>query len=155
MFPGRAISFRLPLIWNDLSTTGNGFSFVSPEEVVQVAVEEALRRLITQIFAGRCRIIVIRRELPRTICAGWSKDFRITRPRILLPVGPKTATCTTSITISLAPILGLCCLTQCFSLLGFHFHPNGPDEPQEFASYRRDHFPCVFTACGELSVARV
>ena len=50
--------------------TGNGFSFFPPEEVVQVAVEEALRRLITQIFAGRCRIIVIRRELPRTICAG-------------------------------------------------------------------------------------
>ena len=34
-----------------------------------------LRRLITQIFAGRCRIIVIRRELPRTICAGWSIDL--------------------------------------------------------------------------------
>jgi len=51
------------------------FSFFPPEEVVQVAVEEALRQLITQIFAGRCRIIVIRRELPRTICAGWSKDF--------------------------------------------------------------------------------
>jgi hypothetical protein len=54
---------------------GNGFSFFPPEEVVQAAVEEALRRLLTQIFAGRCRIIVIRRELPRTICAGWSKDF--------------------------------------------------------------------------------
>src|ERR1700694_464324 len=33
------------------------------------------RRLITQIFAGRCRIIVIRRELPRTNGAGWSCDF--------------------------------------------------------------------------------
>jgi hypothetical protein len=41
---------------------------------VQVAVEKALRQLITQIFAGRRRIIVIRRELPRTICAGWSLD---------------------------------------------------------------------------------
>src|SRR5215469_16218916 len=29
-----------------------------------------LRRLITLIFAGRNRIIVIRRELPRTRCAG-------------------------------------------------------------------------------------
>jgi hypothetical protein len=46
------------------------FFILPPEEVVQVAVEEALRQLITQIFAGRCRIIVIRRELPRTICAG-------------------------------------------------------------------------------------
>jgi len=51
------------------------FSFLPSEEVVQVAVEEALRRLITQIFAGRCRIIVIRRELPQTICAGWSIDL--------------------------------------------------------------------------------
>jgi hypothetical protein len=33
------------------------------------------RRLITQIFADRCRIIVIRRELPRTYGAGWSCDF--------------------------------------------------------------------------------
>jgi hypothetical protein len=41
-----------------------------PEEVVQVAVEEALRQLITQIFAGRRHIIVIRRELPR----GYKRD---------------------------------------------------------------------------------
>ena len=46
-------------------------------------------------------------------------------------------------------------LTQCFSLLGFHFHPNGPDEPQEFASYCRDHLSCVFAARGELSIAAV
>src|SRR5580658_8487787 len=31
------------------------------------------RRLITLIFAGRNRIIVIRRELPRTKSAGWAR----------------------------------------------------------------------------------
>ena len=43
-----------------------------------MTVEELARRLITLIFAGRNRMVMIRRELPRTSCAGWvRKPFRI------------------------------------------------------------------------------
>jgi hypothetical protein len=59
------------LIWNDLSTRSNCFLPSSPlKEAVQVVVEVVSRRLIILIFAGRNRIIVICRELPRTIDAG-------------------------------------------------------------------------------------
>src|ERR1700687_4236552 len=60
------------LIWNDPSTRATVFLLFSfPSwEAVGVAVEEFSRRLITLIFAGRSRIIVIRRELPRTRRAG-------------------------------------------------------------------------------------
>jgi hypothetical protein len=43
-----------------------------------MTVEELTRRLITLIFAGRNRMDMIRRELPRTRCAGWGRSpFRI------------------------------------------------------------------------------
>ena len=43
-----------------------------------MTAEELARRLITLIFAGRNRMDMIRRELPRTSCAGWvRKPFRI------------------------------------------------------------------------------
>ena len=43
-----------------------------------MTAEELARRLITLIFAGRNRRDMIRRELPRTRCAGWvRKPFRI------------------------------------------------------------------------------
>ena len=38
--------------------------------VMSVATERLLRRLITLIYAGRDRMVVIRRELPRTKRAG-------------------------------------------------------------------------------------
>ena len=38
--------------------------------VMSVAIERLLRRLITLIYAGRDRMVVIRRELPRTKRAG-------------------------------------------------------------------------------------
>jgi hypothetical protein len=43
-----------------------------------MTAEELARRLITLIFAGRNRMDMIRRELPRTRCAGGvRKPFRI------------------------------------------------------------------------------
>ena len=36
-----------------------------------MTAQEYTRRLITLIFAGRNRMVMIRRELPRTKCAGW------------------------------------------------------------------------------------
>ena len=43
-----------------------------------MTAQEHTRRLITLIFAGRNRMVMIRRELPRTKRAGWvRKPFRI------------------------------------------------------------------------------
>ena len=43
-----------------------------------MTAQELARRLITLIFAGRNRMDMIRRELPRTKSAGWvRKPFRI------------------------------------------------------------------------------
>jgi hypothetical protein len=43
-----------------------------------MTAEELARRLIILIYAGRNRMDMIRRELPRTRCAGWvRKPFRI------------------------------------------------------------------------------
>ena len=52
-----------------------------------------MRRLITLISAGRNRIIVIRRELPRTEDAGWTRrPYRTEHRRILLSVSPRSVT---------------------------------------------------------------
>ena len=43
-----------------------------------MTAQEHTRRLITLIFAGRNRMVMIRRELPRTRGAGWvRKPYRI------------------------------------------------------------------------------
>ena len=45
-----------------------------------MTAQEHTRRLITLIFAGRNRMVMIRRELPRTRRAGWGRSpFRIER----------------------------------------------------------------------------
>src|SRR6516162_6874284 len=50
---------------------------------------ELLRRLITLIYAGRSRKVMIRRELPRTEDAGWAwRLYRTEHRRILLLVCP-------------------------------------------------------------------
>ena len=55
------------LIWNDLSIVSNYLPVASDSgHVMSVAIERLLRRLITLIYAGRDRMVVIRRELPRT-----------------------------------------------------------------------------------------
>ena len=63
--------------------SGNTFPLVGFERVWfgtagPMTAEEQTRRLITLIFAGRNRMVMIRRELPRTKRAGWvRKPFRI------------------------------------------------------------------------------
>ena len=43
-----------------------------------MTAQEHTRRLITLIFAGRNRMVMIRRELPRTKRAGWvRRPYRI------------------------------------------------------------------------------
>ena len=65
--------------------SGNTFPLVSFERVWfwtagPMTAQEHTRRLITLIFAGRNRMVMIRRELPRTKCAGWvRRPYRIKR----------------------------------------------------------------------------
>ena len=55
------------LIWNDLSIASDYLRVASDlGHATSVAIERLLRRLITLIYAGRDRMVVIRRELPRT-----------------------------------------------------------------------------------------
>jgi len=62
--------------------SGNMFPLVGFEQVWfgtagPMTAQEQTRRLITLIFAGRNRRVMIRRELPRTEYAGWVlKPFR-------------------------------------------------------------------------------
>ena len=52
---------------------------------------ELSRRLISLIYAGRNRKFMIRRELPRTMGADWTRrSYRIECRRILLFVCPST-----------------------------------------------------------------
>ena len=81
------------------------------------------RRLITLIFAGRNRIIVIRRELPRTKRAGRAaRPAALIRRGFSIPCAPPTATVPAFAVVSL--------------VLGgggprvVDRHPDRPDEPQ-------------------------
>jgi hypothetical protein len=71
-----------------------------------------MRRLITLISAGRSRIVVVRRELPRTEDAGW--------------VSPPYRT-----------KMGGCCFDSgraWLPLSSFNAYGNGPDKAQQAAS---------------------
>ena len=63
--------------------SGNTFPLVGFERVLfwtagPRTAQEHTRRWITLIFAGRNRMVMIRRELPRTKRAGWGRSpFRI------------------------------------------------------------------------------
>ena len=105
--------------------------------------QQHTRRLITLIFAGRSRMVMIRRELPRTECAGWvRKPFRTEREegspfrgplrchRRCCPVGQKRLLSG-----------GFCAL-----VLLFGFDRNGPDETQHFASDCRHDLVFVLAA---------
>ena len=97
---------------------------------------------------------MIRRELPRTICAGWSVEPPHNAAEDSPSRGaPRPQPVPPPLPFTFPKIFRLCRLAQCFSLFRFHFHTNGPDESQEFASYCGDHPSCVFTARGELSIA--
>jgi hypothetical protein len=82
------------------------FFFSFPGRQHKSRSRRLLRRLITLLFAGRNRIIVIRRELPRT-----------SRP---LPPGK----------FLLQKKLTLCRPPFGLLLRSLHFYPNGPDKTQ-------------------------
>ena len=77
--------------------SGNTFPLVGFELCLwtagSMAVQEHTRRLINLIFAGRNRMVMIRRELPRTRGAGWvRRPCRIEREEGSPFRGPSTAT---------------------------------------------------------------
>jgi hypothetical protein len=86
------------------------------------------RRLITLIFAGRNRIIVIRRELPRTKGAGLVQDL----PHRMVEDSPSCTPSTATHAASCDPLtfskLFLGRLPQGFFLLRFHLYANSPDK---------------------------
>src|SRR5688572_24827794 len=103
-----------------------------------------MRRLITLISAGRNRIVMIRRELPRTEDAGWvqapyrtkyveDSPFRMPRP--------------VSGTVAEKPVIDALQICQSepgmisggaflFSVPGLNADCNRPDEPEQFAPER-------------------
>ncbi len=117
---------------SDGGAGGNTFLLVSPSGIGTAgprAAEEQTRRLINLIFAGRNRMVMIRRELPRTRRAGWvRKPFRIEHRRVLLSVVPALP----SALPSCANASSNCGLTTAVLLLGV----NGdcPDEPEQLAA---------------------
>ncbi len=147
------------LIWSDLSMghvnpkltrSGNARKRISGSVNTRSSTggsEERVRRLITLISAGRNRIIVIRRELPRTEDASWAGPYRTKDRRILLAVSSSTATGAASKT----------CKTSSFSgsfplRLRFGFDGDGPGEAQQFASDRSDNLGFIFAARREFLI---
>ena len=89
-----------------------------------MTAQELARRLITLIYAGRNRMDMIRRELPRTRRAGWvRKPFRIDRRRVLLFVAPCAV-----IGSAVQKKFTLGCLG--LTVLRFGMHGDGPHESQ-------------------------
>jgi hypothetical protein len=114
------------------------------------------RRLITLIFAGRNRMLMIRRELPRTKNAGWaSRACRIKRSRVLL-IGNTSASISTAFLIGEeSRFIRRVTLRSDSSLFRFHLNANGPDKIQQLSPDRGDDLGFVFTACEEFSVAQM
>jgi hypothetical protein len=115
-----------------------------------MTAEELARRLITLIFAGRNRMDMIRRELPRTKCAGWVwRPFRIEVRRILLFVRPRAVIRTAvqrNITVS-------GCLDE--FALGFGVDRDRPNEPEQFAAQGRHNLILVLAAESKRLIAFV
>ncbi len=116
-----------------------------------MTAEELARRLITLIFAGRNRMDMIRRELPRTKRAGWGRNpYRIERKEGSPFRGP-------------CAIIGSAVLKTshsflrrgCELLLLFRVHRNRPDESKQFTPKRSDDLVFVLASCCEGLVSLV
>jgi hypothetical protein len=115
-----------------------------------MTAEELARRLITLIFADRNRRDMIRRELPRTRCAGWvRKPFRIEREE----GSPFSWALRCHRRYCPGRLHALSCLGEfvlCFGVDG-----DGPDESEQLAAQSRHDLILVLTAEGEHLVAFV
>ena len=115
-----------------------------------MTAQELARRLINLIFAGRNRRDMIRRELPRTSCAGWvRKPFRIEDEE----GSPFRGPCAVIGAAVRENFTALDCL--CEFELSFGVHRNRPDEPEQLAAQRRHDLIFILPADGERLVAFV
>ena len=128
--------------------SGNTFPLVSLERVLfwtagPRTAQEHTRRLITLIFAGRNRMVMIRRELPRTKCAGWAlRPCRIEVEEGSPFRGPSAAT-----GAAVLLFIRVCLSHFRRLLLLFGFDSDGPDKAQQFASDRRHNLILVLVPC--------
>ena len=116
-----------------------------------MTAQELARRLITLLFAGRNRMDMIRRELPRTKRAGWvRKPFRIEAEEDSPFRGPCAV-----IGERCCPgrLHGLSCLGE-FELC-FGVDRDRPDEPEQLAAQGRHDLILVLAAKSERPVAFV
>ncbi len=84
----------IALIWSDRVNLRDGWVCFClcfccfPEDRASSSWSSDERRLISLIFAGRNRIIMIRRELPLTVIASLGRACRIGQARVLLRACP-------------------------------------------------------------------
>src|SRR5215467_5068333 len=117
---------------------------------------QSTRRLITLIFAGRNRMLMIRRELPRTKSACWARRAgRIERSRVLLIENASAAAGTAFPTRGKTVFMGGVGLRSDSLLLRFDFDADGPDKTQQLSTHRGDNLRFVFAARKKLSIAQM
>src|SRR6267154_204161 len=114
------------------------------------------RRLITLIFAGRNRMLMIRRELPRTRSADWARRAcRIKVTRVLLIENASTATGTAFLARKETCLMGSVGLSSDSLVFRFYFDADDPDKTQQLSSYCRYDLRFVFATCEKFSVAQM
>ncbi len=115
-----------------------------------MTAQELARRLITLIFAGRNRMDMIRRELPRTKRAGWGRSpFRIEAEE----GSPFRGPCAVIGAAVQRSFMVSGCLDE--FMLGFGVDRDRPDEAKQFAAQRRHDLILVLAAESERPVAFV
>src|SRR5262244_1723413 len=108
---------------------------------------QSTRRLITLIFAGRNRMLMIRRELPRTKSACWARRAgRIERSRVLLIENASTAAGTAFPTRGKSVFMGRVGLGSDCLLFRFDFDADGPDKTQQLSTHRVDKIRDVLSS---------
>jgi hypothetical protein len=111
------------------------------------------RRLINLIFVGRNHMLIIRRELPRTSCAGLviTATYCIKQMRVLRFAAPSTAT---SAALLFLPVV-LCGRSLSSRHLSFDSYADGPDEAQQLAADGGHDLLLVLSAGQEFLVSHV
>src|SRR3954447_14433161 len=117
-----------------------------------MTAQKQTRRLITLIFAGRNRMVMIRRELPRTEYAGLGRSLCRTERKEGSPFrGPCAVTGSAVQSCILRALLR--CLAE--PLLLLDFDTDCPDETEQLASERRYDLVLILPACIHRPVAFV
>ena len=111
-----------------------------------MTAQELSRRLITLIFAGRNRMDMIRRELPRTERAGWGRSpFRIEHKE----GSPFRVPCAVIGSAVQENIFVVVLGRSCELLLFLPCSSDRPDEAEQLTPDRRHDLVLVLAARGE------